>query len=340
KLGRRAEAQPWIDHAEALLRRRGQPDHERADWLRRVGMVEIAAGKHVEAESPLEEGLALAERVYGREHPRLIPYVNTLGAAKLRGGKYAEAQALLERAIALGEQAYGRAHPDLAVSLNNLALTYERQNRYEEAIGALQRSREIFAAINPKDPNIGLIRQNIGGMLQLSGKLQEALVELRAALAQLEATLGPDHLVSAGTYTFLGDTYRDLGDYPAARAAYERGCAIREQVLGAEHADLALCLLGQAQIDLLEGKGEEALVHAERALKVVEAKTPDPADLGLIHLARAKALHATGQEAEAREAAAAARASLSAAGAPGERGLRELTSWEAGLSRADTRPGP
>ncbi|WP_338089114.1 tetratricopeptide repeat protein [Nannocystis pusilla] len=329
KLGRKAEAQPWVDHAEALLRRRGQPDRERAQWLHHVGMIAIAAGDSAGAEAFVSEAIGLYEKVFGPDHPRLVGLFNALGASKLRGGKYVEAQQLFERAVALDERAHGSGHPDLALPLNNLALSLERQNRYAEAIAALQRSQAILEAINPKDPTVGVIRQNVGGMLQLSGKPVEALTELTAALAHLEAALAPDHPAVAGVFTFIGDAKRDLADYPGARAAYERGCEIREKALGPDHPDLGLCLLGQAQIDLLEQKPAAALQHVDRALKNVAAATSDPGDLGLMHLARAQALRATGAAAESAEEAKLARESLKLAGVAGERGMKQLEAWEA-----------
>ncbi|MFZ6180315.1 protein kinase domain-containing protein [Nannocystis pusilla] len=329
KLGRKAEAQPWVDHAEALLRRRGQPDRERAQWLHHVGMIAIAAGDSAGAEAFVSEAIGLYEKVFGPDHPRLVGLFNALGASKLRGGKYVEAQQLFERAVALDERAHGSGHPDLALPLNNLALSLERQNRYAEAIAALQRSQAILEAINPKDPTVGVIRQNVGGMLQLSGKPAEALTELTAALAHLEAALAPDHPAVAGVFTFIGDAKRDLADYSGARAAYERGCEIREKALGPDHPDLGLCLLGQAQVDLLEQKPAAALQHVDRALKNVAAATSDPGDLGLMHLARAQALRATGAAAESAEEAKLARESLKLAGVAGERGMKQLDAWEA-----------
>ncbi|MCY0988667.1 serine/threonine-protein kinase [Nannocystis sp. ILAH1] len=330
KLGRKAEAQPWVDHAEALLRRRGQPDRERAQWLHHVGMIAIAAGDNAGAEAFVSEAIGLYEKVFGPDHPRLVGLLNALGASKLRGGKYVEAQQLFERAVALDERAHGSGHPDLALPLNNLALSLERQNRYAEAIAALQRSQAILEAINPKDPTVGVIRQNVGGMLQLSGKPAEGLTELTAALAHLEAALAPDHPAVAGVFTFIGDAKRDLADYPGAREAYVRGCEIREKALGPDHPDLGLCLLGQAQVDLLEQKPAAALQHVDRALKNVAAATNDPGDLGLMHLARAQALRATGAAAASAEAARQARESLELAGVAGERGMKQLDAWEAG----------
>jgi serine/threonine-protein kinase len=329
KLGRAAEAKPWIEHAQAVLRRRGSPDGDKGDLLHEIGLVAIAAGDHEGAVAPLTEAISLLERVHGPEDHRLIEPLNGLGAARLRSGKYAEAQALLERALAIAEKTRGPAHPELAFPLNNLALSLERQNRYEESIAALRRTRDILAAINPDDPNVALVRQNIGGILHLSGKSAEAKGELKAAIEHFERTIGGEHPAVAGAWTFTGDVERALGDLAAARAAYTRACSIREKALGAEHPDLALCLLGLAEVDLAEAKFSSALAQADRALAVVAKGSLDPGDLGLMQFARAKALRATGAPGKAKEAAVAAREAFVKAGPAGEKGLGELTRWEA-----------
>jgi tetratricopeptide (TPR) repeat protein len=329
KLGRKAEAGPWIEHARALLRRRGEPPALKASLLRDIGMVEIAAGNPGGADAPLSEAVALFERVYGPDHPRLSSTLNTLGAARLRAGRYAEAQALLERAVRVAETAGGPNHPDVGQALNNLALTFERQNRHDEAIAALRRSLAIVQQIDPEDPNGGIIRQNIGGMLNLAGRPEEARVELAAALELLERTVGPEHPAIAGVMTFTGDVARALGDLPRARAAYDRGYTIREQALGKDHPDLALCLLGLAQVDLAEHDDAAALARVDRALALVADTAFDPGDIGLLHFARARALRALGRAEQASAAAEAARVALTTAGLAGQKPLAELTAWQA-----------
>ena len=329
KLARKAEAARWIEHAQALLRRRGEPKALKRNLLLDIGMVEIAAGNPGGADAPLAEALALFERAYGADHARLAPPLNSLGAARLRAGRYPEAQALLVRAVAVAEKAGGPDHPDLVQPLNNLALALERQDRHDEAIAALRRSLTILERINRDDPNVGLIRQNIGGMLNLAGRPGEAKLELSAALELLERTIGPEHPAIAGTLNFTGDVARALGDLPGARAAYDRALGIRQKALGLEHPDLALCLLGLAEVDLAEGHFTEALARADQALALVAATAQDPGDLGLLHFARAKALRATGSPEQANLAGAAARTALEAAGLVGHKPLAELTRWQA-----------
>jgi tetratricopeptide (TPR) repeat protein len=329
KLARKADAGPWIEHAQALLRRRGEPPELKASLLRDIGMVEIAAGNPGGADAPLAEAVAMFERLHGPESPRLSITLNALGAARLRAGRYAEAQALLERAVRLAETSGGPNHPDVGQALNNLALAYERQNRHDEAIAALRRTLDIVTRIDPEDPNIGIIRQNIGGMLHIAGRNEEAELELTAALEFLERHLGPEHPAIAGGLTFKGDVLRAQGDLPGARAAYQRAHDIRKQALGPDHPDLALALLGLAEVDLAEGKTASALAHLDRALAIVAGTAYDPGDLGLLHFARARALRILGSAEPAGAAAEAARMALTTAGLAGQKALGELTRWQA-----------
>ncbi len=328
KLGRKADAMPWIDHAEAVLRRDGQPDRKRGAWLHHLGLVEVAAGDHAGAVVHLAEAVTVAERAHGQGHARLINPLNALGAAHLRSGAYSTADAVFARAISIAETVQGPDHPDLAMPLNNLALCRERQGRYAEAIAALQRSKAILAGINPKDPNVALLRQNIGGMMLIAGQAKPALLELEAAREHLEEALGPEHPAIAGTYTFLGDVWRELADPDAARTAYRHSCELRERALGADHPDRSLCLLGLARVELDAGNAELALGYVDHALKTVAASSPDPGDLGLMHMVRAMTLRKLEDNPESIAAARAAREALVTAGPAGERGLAELAAWE------------
>lgn len=92
--------------------------------------------------------------------------LTALGAARVRGGRYAAAEAPLVEAVALASRLRGAAHPDLASPLSTLALVLERQARYDEAIAALQRCVQILSgASGPEHPNVGLLRQNLGGCM-------------------------------------------------------------------------------------------------------------------------------------------------------------------------------
>ena len=98
-------------------------------------------GKYTEAIQIAKRALALAEKTFGPDHPRVGTSLNNLAGLLFYGqGRHGEAEPLLERALALREKALGPDHPDVGSSLNSLAALYQAQGRYGEAEPLFQRS--------------------------------------------------------------------------------------------------------------------------------------------------------------------------------------------------------
>jgi tetratricopeptide (TPR) repeat protein len=327
-LGRDKEAAPWAELARGALARAGDRPRDVGRLLVSEALVDIAAGRHAEAEAALLRSTALLTDAYGRDYPALVSHYNALGAVYLRTGKYAEGQAMFERSLALAEASKGPRHPDVAFPLNNLALAYERQARYEDAVAALRRALDIFARTSGADhPNVGLLHQNIGGMLRLAGDLPQARAELDQGLAILEAKLGPEHPQLGAARTMSGDVALDQGDLARARVDYTAADELRRKALGEDHPDRALALLGLGKLELAEGKPAAAAAALERALALMAASTPDPVDAAEVRAALARARWDTGDRAGARALAEAARAGFVEGGATARRQLAALEAW-------------
>jgi len=80
--------------------------------------------------------------------------------------------------------------------------------------------------------------------------------------------LGPDHAQLAWPLTNLGRLYRQTGDLKGARAALERGLAIRERALGPTHPDVAHSLDNLGYVLLSMGDTAGARARFERALSI------------------------------------------------------------------------
>ena len=64
-------------------------------------------GQPAQAEAPILESLALAERLYGLEHSRLAGPLSALGGVQRALGRYGPAADSLRRALAIMERDYG-----------------------------------------------------------------------------------------------------------------------------------------------------------------------------------------------------------------------------------------
>jgi tetratricopeptide (TPR) repeat protein len=96
-----------------------------------------------EAEASLEEGLAIAERVLGREHPLVAEALDTLGQLYVIRDRAAEADPLFRRALAILEQTLGRDHQALAEPLEHYSVLLRRTGRTAEAAVMEARARAI-----------------------------------------------------------------------------------------------------------------------------------------------------------------------------------------------------
>jgi CHAT domain-containing protein len=102
------------------------------------------------------------------------------------------------------------------------------------------------------------------------GRIREGIAKAREALALREAALGPDHADAAESVSTLGELLQDAGDYPTARAAFERALAINERVFGNhERTATSLNLLGFVTFRMGDAVMGRQLV--ERSLAIRES---------------------------------------------------------------------
>ena len=77
-------------------------------------------GDNLGAKAALERALAIAEAVFGLDHPDVAIYVNNLGSVLRDLGDYAEAKAAFERALAICEAVFGPDHPNVSIIRGNI----------------------------------------------------------------------------------------------------------------------------------------------------------------------------------------------------------------------------
>lgn len=89
-------------------------------------------------------------------------------------------------------------------------------------------------------------------------------------LAAYSDTYGPEHTYTGWAHNNLGMTELRLGNLPAAREHMERSVGIVSAAEGADYPHLANPLRNLAWILGEEGRSDEAIPHAERALALAE----------------------------------------------------------------------
>lgn len=107
------------------------------------GRLAYALRQKPEAETRFRQALALAERLYGENHPALCPVLSNLASVLRDSGRTTEAVALWRRGIAVTENANGSRHPELLAPLHNLATEHMAAGDYQVAGELYSRAIEL-----------------------------------------------------------------------------------------------------------------------------------------------------------------------------------------------------
>jgi eukaryotic-like serine/threonine-protein kinase len=308
--GKHARAEQELRRALALREQVPNGDElDRAGTLGHLGGVLNAEGKHAEAEATHREVLALQEEILGPEHPRVATTRNNLAADLHAQGKLAEAEAEHRRVLALRERALGPHHVDVAQSHNNLAGALYYQRKFPEAEAEYRTAlalREL--ALGDDHPLVAQSHFNLSGVLAEQGRLAEAETELWRAVTQQDAQLG-EHPNVALSHHNLGQILRTQGKYAEADVEYRKALALREKLLGPDHADTAESHHGLANTLFSLGELEAAETEHRRALAIWEKTLgADHPFIAMSHANLARVLLDRGEIAEARRLAESAAA--------------------------------
>ena len=116
----------------------------------------------------------------------------------------------------------------------------------------------------------------LGRVYERRGDYAQALPLLEQAVALGRRTLGPSHEL-AQSLNDLGVARRQLAETDTARAALEEALAMRREILGEEHPEVAISHseLGRTLLD--QGRLDEAESHFRKALEI-RRKVLGPAD--------------------------------------------------------------
>ena len=321
-------AEPLLDATSAAIARAGDTDELRVDLLAARARIHLRLGKPDAAFDEASQGLALAEKLYGREHASSAAMLSLLAIVEAERGHLDEALLLHRRALAVREASLGAAHRDVGSSLDNVGVIYYRLGDLAEARAYLERALAVReAALGPRHLLLGTTHNNLASVLLDEGELAEAVRHYRLALDIYRTQLGAEHADVAIPLGNLGDIELRQHDYAAAERDCATALAIESRTLPADHPDLAFNLTCVGEAQLGQHRRAAALTALERA-QTLRAGAGDAAERGRTSFALARALSAGGRvDARALELARAAREHYQHAGARSAADLGQVDAW-------------
>jgi tetratricopeptide (TPR) repeat protein len=239
--------------------------------LNQAGLYLNNRGQLGEAGEALKRALAIAEKVYGPDHPDVAIRASNIGTILKDQGDLVGALQYTRRALAIDEKAYGPDHPTVAAFASNIGAILRDQG---DLPGALQYTRRALAidekVYGPGHPNVATDANNIGAILRAQRDLPGALQYTQRALTIIEKVYGPDHPNVATLANNMGATLKAQGDLPGALQYARRALAIDEKVYGLDHPNVARDANNIGQILQDQGDLPGALKYTRRALAIDE----------------------------------------------------------------------
>jgi tetratricopeptide (TPR) repeat protein len=246
-------------------------DEELAVVLNNLAALSQATNRLAEAEPMMRRALAIDEKSYGPEHPKVARDLNNLAQLLQDTNRLAEAEPMMRRALAINEKTFGSEHPEVAIDLSNLAQLLKATNRLAEAEPLMQRALATAQkSFGSEHPEVAIDLNNLALLLQATNRLAEAEPLMRRALAIDEKSFGSEHPNVAMDLNNLAQLLQDTNRLPEAEPLMRRALAIDEKSFGSEHPKVARDLNNLALLLKDTNRLAEAEPLMRRALAIDE----------------------------------------------------------------------
>ncbi len=225
--------------------------------------------KFAEAESLLEQRLALQRKLYGNEHEGVLNSLGWMAEIRSWGGKPAAAAEVLQEKIEIQTKLFGRENTNLLVTIGWQANLYEDAGMLEKSEPLRQELLAIcekaFGQAHPETFGAGA---KLIALLLKQNKSEEAqIIDKKLALGVTKLNPeDPATLNLAGPIHSLADWRVSQGRLAEAEALFWEELGLRRKFQGSEHPDFAWLLYNLAAVLRDEGKLAEAEAKYREAL--------------------------------------------------------------------------
>lgn len=292
--GRHADGERSLASGVAILRKYPAAVATLASGLSNLSNAYRGLGKLADAESALNEAIALNTRSGTATRGDIGKQFCNLADLVQKRGRLKDVEALARRCVELQDGAAGEGERDLPQALQTLADALIAEGRLREAEPLLLRSLAISERVS--SPSHPVLARSLDGLANLSSRLgrpDEAEAFYRRSLKLDEETYGAEHPFIGGTLNNLANIFTARGHYAQAREAQERALKIFEKALGPGDVRLAILLnnIGLSYTRL--GDWPKAYAAFQRAAAIeMAATTPLAQQPAWLPLATDRSSHA------------------------------------------------
>jgi tetratricopeptide (TPR) repeat protein len=274
--GQTPAARDAIGQCIALLRS-DLPDDEVTllHALNIEGLVLERMGLHDQAVASLTEGMTIAQRVLGPEHPKMMMFHTNLGMAYRQMGQYEKAETHSRTGLRISQATRGPDHSSTAQAWSTLGSTLFDQRKFAEAktcyLKALALHEKVYGS---RHTNVAVATHNMALTTKAMGDVDEALVWGTRTLELSRELRGMDHPRTAHVLQMMGSIHLAAGDLKSALHALSQSLAITQKAHGPDSPTLIEALRFKAAVLIYMGRPGEAVPLVEKGLAIM-AKHPD-----------------------------------------------------------------
>ena len=268
------QAQQYLPHAltcVALITDWKLISPEAARLLRQTGHAACDQGNFSQAESLIQQAVAVGEQAFGPTHPDVVESLIALAMLSLTQGNYQQSEVFFQRAICIYEQHIESSPLQAAQHLNALGIISYYQGHYAQAEAYFQQALSIRVnALSPNHLAIASSLNNMGTTLMAQENHVQAQHLLQRALSIYEQTLEPGHIEIASSLNKLGLVFYYQDRYAQAELLFQRALSIRENALGPKSTFVAEILTNRANLYLAQGRLRQAEHECQRAFAIYQ----------------------------------------------------------------------
>jgi tetratricopeptide (TPR) repeat protein len=247
--------------------------------LNNLGNTYRLQGKLGLAKQTLEKALAMKEKFLGNSSAILNPTLDTLGQVAFDSEDYSSSEKYYRRELAIDEHTYGLNDPKVAEDKYTLAVVLRRLNKPAEAELLLLSALAIKTKIDPTDPGVGDLFNDLGSLYESQNHPDAAAQNYQKALTIYEKKLPKNDTRTYLARRNLGAMLSERDKYPEAEKLFKESLADEEKIFGPDDLSVARDLALLAGVYNNSGRYQEAQQLYERSLKIQEKQPADNLDM-------------------------------------------------------------
>lgn len=243
-----------------------------ADALEKLGDLAFQQGRYDDADRLYARTLVLHRQAGGDQNAGVADAYGNLANVCVGRDQLARAETYRRRALAVRIAIFGAGATQTEQARLALAQTLYMEGKYAEAQPLfLEPFLALEAKVGPAHPSLRDPLNNLAYNAMAMGRHADAEQAARRALALQQASdePAPGHRLATALNT-LGAALTGAGNYAEAGQQLHAGLAMREQVLGKNHVDVAISLTNLGKLYIAQARYGEADQALARARTIVE----------------------------------------------------------------------